>query len=144
MLCQQNLISQHKYMVTTQQKICYISKTLTSQRNELIQQKIRCVCKTCILPNCHATGDMNHTSVPYGYLLVALKPDQDERHRHTLRTNAFPARCSTCMFSSKVIDMLGIQWMAIYVNNNVGLHCGEWHRCRPIGAFECYLWQMVL
>jgi len=42
MLCQQNLISQHKYVVMTQQK-CAISAKMTSQRNELIQQKIRCV-----------------------------------------------------------------------------------------------------
>ena len=28
------------------------------------------------------------TSVPYGYLLVDMKPDTDERHR--LRTNVFP------------------------------------------------------
>ena len=66
--------------------------------------------------------------MPYGYLLVALKSDQDERYRLTLSTNAFPGRCSTCMFTSKVIDMLGIQWMVIYVNINVGLHCGEWIR----------------
>ena len=43
-----------------------------------------------------------------------------------------------------LVDMLGIQSMAIYVNNNVGLHYGERHRCRPIRAFECYLWQMDL
>ena len=28
------------------------------------------------------------TSVPYGYLLVDLKPEQDDRYR--LRTNVFP------------------------------------------------------
>jgi len=47
-----------------------------------------------------------------------------------------------CMyvFASKAIGMLGIHWMAIYVNNNV--HYGQWLRCRPFRAFECYLWQM--
>ena len=76
-------------------------------------------------------GYEDATSTPYGYLLVDVKPDQDERYR--IRTNVFPGRCSTCMFASKVIDMLGIQWMAIYVNNNVGLRYGE---C--LGAL-CYL-----
>jgi len=49
----------------------------------------------------------------------------------------FPGRCSTCMFASKGIGMLGRQWMAIYVKNNV--HYGEWLRCRPFRAFECHL-----
>jgi len=64
-----------------------------------------------------AEGYEDATNMPYGYLLVDLKPDQDERYR--LRTNVFPERCSTCMFASKGIDMLGRQWMAIYVNNNI-------------------------
>jgi len=33
-------------------------------------------------------GYEDATSVPYGYLLADLKPDQDERYR--LRTNVFP------------------------------------------------------
>jgi len=85
-------------------------------------------------------GYKDATSVPCGYLLVDLNPDQDERYR--LRTNVFPGRCSTCIFTSKCIDMLGRQWMAIYVNNNI--HYGEWLRYRPIRLFECYLWQMDL
>jgi len=48
MLCQQNLISQHKYLVMTQQKYAVSAKNLTSQRNELIQQKIRCVIKNLL------------------------------------------------------------------------------------------------
>jgi len=47
MQCQQNLISQHKYMVMTQQNMLY-QKSLTSQRNELIRQKIRCVSKNLL------------------------------------------------------------------------------------------------
>ena len=39
MIRQQNLISQHKYMVMTQQKYAVSAKNLTSQRNELIQPK---------------------------------------------------------------------------------------------------------
>ena len=39
MLCQQNFISPHKIVVMTQQKYAVSAKNLTSQRNELIQQK---------------------------------------------------------------------------------------------------------
>jgi len=48
MLCQQNLISPHKYLMMESAKICCISKKWTSQRNELIQQKIRCVSKNLL------------------------------------------------------------------------------------------------
>jgi len=47
-MCQQNLISQQKYMVMTPQKYAVSAKILTSQRNELIQQKIRCVSKNLL------------------------------------------------------------------------------------------------
>jgi len=48
MLCEQNLTSQHKYMMMTQQKYAVSAKNLTSQRNELIQQKIRYVSKNLL------------------------------------------------------------------------------------------------
>ena len=73
------------------------------------------------------------TGMPYGYLLVDLKPDQDERYR--LKTNVFPGEMQHVL-ASKDTDMLGRQWMAIYVNNNA--HYGEWLRCRPFRAFECF------
>jgi len=57
------------------------------------------------------------TSTLYGYLLVDLNPDQDERYR--LRTNAFTERCNTCMFASKDIGMLDTGWPFT-------LHYGEW------------------
>ena len=45
-------------------------------------------------------GYEDDTSVSYGYLLVDLKPDQDERCR--LRTCVFfLGSCSMCMFASK-------------------------------------------
>jgi len=39
MLCQQKLISPHKYLVIAQQNMLYQQKKLTSQRNERIHQK---------------------------------------------------------------------------------------------------------
>ena len=43
-----------------------------------------------------------------------------------------------CMFASKGIDMLDRQRMTIYTNNN-NIHYGEWLRCKPFRAFNCYL-----
>jgi len=47
MLCRQNLISPHKYLMMTQQKYAVLAQNLTSQRNELIQQKYAVSAKTC-------------------------------------------------------------------------------------------------
>jgi len=54
MLCQQNLISQHKYMVMTQQKYAISAKIWQVSEMSWFSKKLRCVCKTCILPNWHA------------------------------------------------------------------------------------------
>jgi len=49
----------------------------------------------------------------------------------------FLGSCSMCMFASKGIDVLDRQRMTIYMNNNI--HYGEWLRCEPFRAFNCYL-----
>jgi len=52
MLCQQNLISPHKYLVMTQQRYAVSAKNLTSQQNELIQQSTLCQQKLAELSKC--------------------------------------------------------------------------------------------
>ena len=83
----------------------------------VVQKLSRCwtICNFCetdvsdMLEVCRRVYE-DATGMPYGYLLVDLKPDQDERYR--LRTIFFPGRCSTCrpMFASKATGMLGRQW----------------------------------
>jgi len=66
-------------------------------------------------------GYEDATSVPYGYLLVDLKPDQDERYR--LRTNVFPGEMQPVYVRKQSY------W---HVGQTMGGHLcyGEWIRCR--------------